>query len=114
MKNFVQPGNTITVTLPQDTVGGEGVLVGRLFGVAAFSAVNGAECEVAVVGVYDLAKRASDAFGVGAPVYFDSAAKECVDDPDSSADAEIGIAIAAAGAGATTVRVRLHGVVTPA
>ena len=37
MKNYVQPGNTITLTAPYAVVSGDGLLVGSIFGVAAGS-----------------------------------------------------------------------------
>ena len=33
MKNFVQPGNTITLTAPYAVASGDGLLVGYIFGV---------------------------------------------------------------------------------
>jgi predicted RecA/RadA family phage recombinase len=38
MKNFVQPGNTITLTAPYAVASGDGLLVGYIFGVAAGTA----------------------------------------------------------------------------
>ena len=35
MKNYVQPGNTITLTAPYAVTSGDGFLVGSIFGVAA-------------------------------------------------------------------------------
>ena len=34
MKNYIQPGNTITLTAPYDVNSGDGLLVGAIFGVA--------------------------------------------------------------------------------
>ena len=41
MKNYVQPGNTITLTAPYAVSSGDGLLVGAIFGVATGSAGNG-------------------------------------------------------------------------
>ena len=41
MKNFVQPGNTITLTAPYAVTSGDGLLVGAIFGVAAGTAAIG-------------------------------------------------------------------------
>jgi len=38
MKNFVQPGKTITLTAPYAVTSGDGLLVGSVFGVAAGTA----------------------------------------------------------------------------
>ena len=35
MKNYVQPGNTITLTAPYTVASGDGLLVGSIFGIAA-------------------------------------------------------------------------------
>lgn len=113
MKNFVQPGNNLTVAAPYNVESGEGVLVGQLFGIAASDAQNDADVDIATVGVFDIAKPPTHQFAVGAPVYFDTATKTARShgDADSNSvgasEATIGVAVAAAGAGATTVRVKL-------
>ena len=38
MKNYVQPGNTITLTAPYAVASGDGLLVGSIFGIAAGAA----------------------------------------------------------------------------
>ena len=43
MKNYVQPGNTITLTAPYAVVSGEGLLVGSIFGVASGTAAPSAD-----------------------------------------------------------------------
>ena len=35
MKNFIQPGNTITLAAPAAVTSGSGLLVGAIFGIAA-------------------------------------------------------------------------------
>ena len=55
MQNFVQEGRHITVAAaPYALSGGDGALVGNLFGVACGDAESGAEVVLAVVGVFDL------------------------------------------------------------
>ena len=56
MKNFVQPGNTITLTAPYAVASGDGLLVGSIFGVAAGTAASGEPIETALVGVFDITK----------------------------------------------------------
>ena len=41
MRNFVQPGNTITLTAPYAVASGDGLLVGSIFGIAAGTAALG-------------------------------------------------------------------------
>ena len=76
MKNYVQPGNTITLTAPYAVVSGDGLLVGSIFGVAAGSAALGETVEASLVGVFDLKKVASQAWAAGDKVYWDNTNKE--------------------------------------
>ncbi len=113
MKNFVQPGNNLTVAAPYAVESGQGVLIGSLFGIAAGDADNGATVDIATVGVFDIAKKTADVFTIGAPVYFDTATKTVRSggDADSNSAGEtealIGVATEAAGSGAATARVKL-------
>ena len=107
MKNYIAPGNNLTVAAPYAVDSGQGVLIGQIFGVACGDADNGAEVDIATVGVFDLAKDSEAVFTVGAPVYFDTASKTARsgndDDSNSAGDNEalIGVAVAAeAGASA--------------
>ena len=56
MKNYVQPGNTITLTAPYAVASGDGLLVGSIFGIAAGAAAIGEPVETALVGVFDITK----------------------------------------------------------
>ena len=56
MKNFVQPGNTITLTAPYAVVSGEGLLVGSIFGIASGVAAIAEPDETVLVGVFDITK----------------------------------------------------------
>ena len=38
MKNFIQPGDSLTVSAPYAVTSGQGVLIGALFGIAAYDA----------------------------------------------------------------------------
>ena len=58
MKTFIQNGDVITVTAPAGGVAsGDGVIVGSLFGIAAFTAAEGEAVEIATRGVYILPKE---------------------------------------------------------
>lgn len=98
MKNFIQPGDVISVTAPANVASGAGVLVGSLFGVAVNTALSAAAVEVATRGVFDLVKAGSQAWTVGARVYWDDTAKNCT--TTASTNKLIGVAAAATGAGA--------------
>ena len=54
MKNFIQPGNTLTVAAPAAVASGAVVLVGKILGVAAAAAGSGEPVEVAIEGVYEV------------------------------------------------------------
>lgn len=105
MKNYIQPGETVTLPAPVDVKSGDGVHVGSLFGVAAYDATTGTDVEVALEGVFELPKAAV-AITVGAPLYWTGTA---CDPAVVVGQALIGAAVAAAGSSATIVRVRLNG-----
>lgn len=106
MKNFVQNGDTVTVDTPAGgVISGAGVLLGALFGVAAYTSPEGGPLEILTEGVFDLDK-AGDAFGAGDKVYFDATAK--VATATATGNAWVGVATQGALASAATVRVRLN------
>lgn len=99
MKNLVNDGGNVTVPAPYDVASGDGVLVGTLFGVAQTAALSGTPVVLELGGTYDLAKAGSQAWTIGAQIYWDAAAKRCTTtDTDNTA---IGKAVLAVGAGAT-------------
>jgi len=75
MKNYVQPGATLTLTAPYAVASGAGLLVGSVFGVATGTAALGAPVEAQLRGVFDLAKTAGQAWTQGAKLYWDDTAK---------------------------------------
>ena len=109
MKNYVQPGKTITLTAPYAVAAGDGLLVGAIFGVATAAAGNGEAVEAVLVGVFDLKKTASQAWAVGDKIYWDNTAKEAT--KTLTGNTLIGAALEAVGNGATETigRVRLNG-----
>lgn len=106
MKNYIQPGDAITIPAPAAVVSGAGVTVDSLFGVANASAANGEPVVLSTVGVFELPKAVADNITVGEPIYFDAGEATS----DDSSGVKIGVAIAEAGAGVTAVTVRLNGV----
>lgn len=109
MKNFKQPGDTITVTAPAAVTSGDGVLVGSIFGVANFSADNGAEVEIKTTGVFELPKTSALAISVGDLLYWDNAAKVV---NKTNTNKLIGVAVSAAANPSPSVEVRLNGAYT--
>jgi len=75
MKNFIQPGNVITLPAPYNLTSGQGVLVGAVFGVAANDALQGTTVEAVRAGVFALGAVAADTLAIGDKVYWDNTAK---------------------------------------
>ncbi len=104
MKNFVAPGNTITVVAPASGVlSGELILVGAIAGVANGDAVAGAPVELSVEGTFDLAKTPGDAFTQGGVAKVITATGII----GAGGTVNVGWVTDAAAAGTTTARVRL-------
>lgn len=108
MKNFVQPGNTITLTAPYAAASGDGLLVGSIFGIAAGAAALGESVETALVGVFDLTKIGSQAWAAGAKVYWDNTNKRCTTVATDNTLIGVATEAVAGGAGDTVGRVRLN------
>ena len=77
-RNFVQPGDVITLTAPVAVKSGGVVHVGALIGVAAYDAPEGAEVETALTGVFELPKGKA-ALEQGALAYWDANSKTVTD-----------------------------------
>ena len=107
MKNFIQPGGTLTLTAPYAVTSGQGALVGAIFGVAVKDVANGAAGEFVTEGVFSLAKAAGAAWTQGALLYWDNSNKNVT--TTSSGNTKIGVATAPADSAATVGNVRLNG-----
>ena len=111
MQNYIQNGQVITVAAPAGGVtSGEGLIVGNIFGVAAYSAAEGDPLELATTGVYKLPKATAAVLTVGARVAWDNTAKNI--NVPGTGRFPVGIATEASGNGVTGVAVRLDGVAT--
>jgi predicted RecA/RadA family phage recombinase len=103
MKNFVQPGNTITVVAPAGgVVSGQVVVVGAIVGIAAYDAVAAAPVEISTEGVFNVAKETADLLTAGAVAKLDASNLVGV-----AGTNKIGWIVGNAAAGTTTVAVRL-------
>ncbi len=107
-RNFIQPGDTITLTAPYAVTSGDGLLVGSIFGVAAGNAADAETVEVALIGVFDLKKAASQAWSAGDKVYWDDTNKETTKTATSNTLIGVATEAVAGGAGDTIGRVRLN------
>jgi len=109
MKNFIQRGETLTLTAPYAVSSGGGALVGSIFGVAVTDVASGEDGEFQVAGVFDLVREtgASTGWSQGALIYWDNTNKRVT--KTSTSNKLIGVAVRAAADGDATGRVRLNG-----
>ena len=70
MKNYIQPGNTLTVPAPSGgVVSGQPVAIGSLRGFANHDAAEGEPVAIDRVGVFTVSKATGAAWAVGDKVY---------------------------------------------
>jgi predicted RecA/RadA family phage recombinase len=113
MKNFIQDGSVVTVTAPTGGVkAGDAILVGALFGICATDAAQTEQVELALTGVYELAKTTPLQINEGVAVSWDTGTKKVL--APASGKIPIGTCVRAAGSNDATCRVRLNGVATAA
>ncbi|MGP1394172.1 MAG: DUF2190 family protein [Inquilinaceae bacterium] len=105
MKNYIQPGNVLTVAAPAALSSGAVVAVGKLIGIAATDAALGAEVEASVEGVFAVPKTAANVVATGDQLYWNAGAGEMT--TTATGNTKAGFAAAPAGAGVATVRIRL-------
>ena len=104
MKNFVMPGNMLTITAPADVTSGELLIDGQIVGVISADAKQGEAVAIGVEGVYELNKGVpAEAFLQGQPVEADASGNV----GNAAGTVVIGYAMQASPSGAPTVRVKL-------
>ena len=103
MKTFIQPGDSLTVTAPYAVTSGQGVLIGALFGIAAYDAAISATVEIQTKGVFDITKEPALAISAGARVFWDNTNRRIT--TTATSNYQVGIATQAALAADGTVRV---------
>lgn len=108
MKNYVSAGNVLPFTAAADFLSGAVVIMGGLIGIAVYDVLTGAVGEAKLDGVYSLPKVGSQAWTVGALIYWDAANSRCT--TSASGNTLMGRAWAPVGSGAgeTTGIVRLN------
>lgn len=110
MKNYVKPGEVLTLVAPYNVASGAGLLVGSIFAIASASAASGGTVEGVTVGVFDLLAEGAgsgQAFAIGEAVYWDDTAKRVT--KTSTNNTKIGVAVAAKATADVVARVRLNG-----
>ncbi len=107
MKNHVQEGRYIEVVLPYARTGGQGVLVGSLFGVCVTDGASGASVNIDTESVYDLeaATGTGTNAAFGAAAYWDNTAKKVT--PVDTSNTRIGVFLVAKATTDAVARVRL-------
>ena len=93
MKNYIQSGDVVTIPAPAAVSSGDVVIAGSLIGVAQSDAASGAAVAIATTGVFELAKTDSQAWTVGAPIYWDATPGEAT--TVSTDNTLIGVAVEA-------------------
>jgi predicted RecA/RadA family phage recombinase len=106
-RNYVQPGETLTLPAPRALASGDGFMVGGLFAVALAAAAIGKPVEGRRVDVFDLTKAAGTAWTAGQKVYWDNTAFNVTSTAGSNT--LIGVATQAAASAAVVGRVLLTG-----
>lgn len=107
MVNGIQEGKSLTLAAPYDRVAGQGALVGLIFGVATCTVLSGVSAEFATESVFELTKVGSQAWTVGARIFWDDSNKRCT--TVGTANTPIGVCTEAVASGAGDVlgRVKL-------
>ena len=115
MKNFIQHGDIITCPAPTGgCLSGELYKVADVIGVAVASqTVDGADVELKVSGVFELAKTSAQAWTVGQKLYMIPGTR-VVTSAATAGNFVIGYATAVAANPSATGYVRLNGVGAPA
>lgn len=105
MKNYIQDGKVIDITLAATIASGAALLIGTVLGVAQKSGNVGDTVGFLTEGVFDLPYGVNAAITVGALMYWDDTAKGVT--KTTTSNTKCGVAVKAAAANAATVRVRL-------
>lgn len=108
MKNFISDGDTLTITAGADVTSGSVVVVGAAIGIAASDIASGAEGTLVLEGVFDIPKAPSQAWALGAAVYWDGVNAQATTQAEDNALLGIAALAVGSGAGETTGRVRLN------
>tara|TARA_R110002020_G_scaffold471284_1_gene698229 strand:- start:21568 stop:21903 length:336 start_codon:yes stop_codon:yes gene_type:complete len=106
MKNFIQPGRSITVPAPSGgTISGKLCVIGSLIGIASITAAEAEPVALETEGVFEYAKVSALAIAVGDKVYFDATNNQL--NKTASGNTLVGIAVEAAANPSATVNFKL-------
>lgn len=110
-KNFIQPGDRLTLQVPDDSgavaiASGEGFLIGSIFGVAITDVAVGEGGAFETTGVWELAKTSAQAWTVGQKIYWNDTQRLVT--TTAGGNTLIGVAVAVAANPSATGLVRLN------
>lgn len=108
MKNFIQRGETLTLTAPADVVGGNGIVVNNWFGIAVASVLSGEQMALLVEGVVELPKKSGLVVAEGEALGWDISEAELVAFNDVNEDIVVGIATKASLGGDANAQFKLE------
>jgi len=111
MKNFIQPGETITITAPHDLKSGSPVMLGSIFGVATNDALKDQDLELTLTGVFSLPKVATESWTTGTLLYWNEVANALTSIADNNQ--LVGVAITRAASPSSTTITRLNATFLP-
>lgn len=103
--SYLQDGRTLGLTAPYDCAGGDGALVGAVFGVAKAAVTSGSLGEFAVEGVHSLPKTSAQAWATGQSIFWDPTNKRL--DSSSTVGPRVGFATADAANPSSTGQIKL-------
>lgn len=106
-KNFIQPGDVLTIPAPAAVLSGGVVIAGDIRGIAQGDAAGGFPVDVATRGVWELPKIGANDFPLGAKAYWN--ATDGLATTTASGNTLLGVAVEAAAASTATVKCRLSG-----
>ena len=108
VRNFVQPGETVTLAAPYAVAAGGGIKVGSIFAIALAAAATGAVVEARRVGIWDVAKATGEAWTAWTTkLYWDDTNKRLTS--TAGTNLLVGVAAQNHAAGDTTGRALLTG-----
>jgi predicted RecA/RadA family phage recombinase len=110
-QSFIQEGNVITIPAPSGGVTvGTAYLVGRLLVIAKTTAAQTVDFDGYVSGIHLVTKADSQAWTVGANVYWDDTGKNFTTTATSNNYAGVAVEAVAATAGLVTGKILLNGI----
>lgn len=109
MKNYVQSEDLLDLAAPYQRNSGEMAKIGQILGVAQITLANAEVGPFKTTGVFDLVKIGSQAWTVGALVYWDDTNKRLTTVATGNLLAGTAVLAVGSAAGETTGRVRLNG-----